>query len=205
MPNSFAPPSTAEDSRWQRAQEKLRVAVLQLASEQAISTVSVVQVAERAGVDRTTFYKHAVDPESLLVSILRVEMVEDLELFEATYRDLPPEEAFMMGIRLIVGHVYLRRAIYSRSSIHESNTPLSLVVRVHLREHTPTYIRNGLIDFPEDLVDNEYAVATASRFIAAGFVGALTEWLSQSVDPSVDEFIEIFDRIAPSWYRGRKA
>lgn len=191
------------DARWQRSRQKLQDAVLELATEKAIATVSVTEVAERAGVDRTTFYKHAVDPESLLVSILRDEMNQVLVDFEATYLDLTPPDAFIMGIRMIVGHVFSRRAIYARSSIHESNTPLALVVRVHIREHTPTYIRNGLINFPQDLLGDQYAIATASRFIAAGFVGALTEWLSQSDDPSVDEFMTLFERIAPSWYRGR--
>lgn len=205
MPEAFAGPEKSSDARWQRAQEKLREAVLELATEKAVASVSVTEVAERAGVDRTTFYKHAVDPESLLVSILRSEMMDVLTEFESTYRDFKPDEAFIMGIRMIVGHVYSRREIYSRSSIHESNTPLSLVVRVHVREHTPTYIRNGLINFPEDLAHDESAIATASRFIAAGFVGALTEWLSQSNDPSVDGFMELFERITPSWYRGRSS
>ena len=206
MPENLAEsPELSGDARWQRSRQKLQDAVLELATEKAIATVSVTEVAERAGVDRTTFYKHAVDPESLLVSILRDEMNQVLVDFEATYRDLTPPEAFLMVIRMMVEHVYLRRAIYSRSSIHDSNTPLALVLRVHLRIHTPEYITNGFLEFPEDLRDNQLAIDAASRFIAAGTVGALTEWLSQSDDPSVDEFMELFERIAPSWYRGRTA
>lgn len=163
----------------------------------------MTEVAERASVDRTTFYKHAVDPESLLVSTLRDELNELLSEFESSYQALPRENAYGLGLRMIVGHVFNRREIYARNFINESNTPLILVVRVHLRENIPTFIRNRFFDFPDELLNNEFAIAMASRMLAAGFVGALAEWLSSANDLDVDNFLRVYYKLAPAWHRPR--
>ena len=50
------------DPRKQRSRDRLYAAVLALAADQSISSLTVTQIADAAGVHRSTFYEHAESP-----------------------------------------------------------------------------------------------------------------------------------------------
>lgn len=58
------------DVRIQRTRRQLRDAVLSLAEEQDLATMTVAQITERAGINRQTFYRHYRDREEIVAQML---------------------------------------------------------------------------------------------------------------------------------------
>jgi len=75
------------DPRVKRTRESLRQALLSLLNEQSFETVSVHEIAERAGVNRVTFYDHFTDKFSLLGDIISESFREHLRLRAAAKPD----------------------------------------------------------------------------------------------------------------------
>ncbi|WP_296596995.1 TetR/AcrR family transcriptional regulator [Phenylobacterium sp.] len=61
--------STALDARIVRTREALRAAMVALASERPLDTITVRAIAARAGVGYATFFRHYVDKEALLADV----------------------------------------------------------------------------------------------------------------------------------------
>jgi len=68
------------DPRVKRTREALRQALLSLLAEQTFESVSVHEIAERAGVNRVTFYDHFPDKFALLGDIIGESFRERLRL-----------------------------------------------------------------------------------------------------------------------------
>ena len=75
------------DPRVKRTREALRQALLSLLAEQSFETVSVHEIAERAGVNRVTFYDHFPDKFALLGDIIGESFREHLRLRTAANPD----------------------------------------------------------------------------------------------------------------------
>ena len=72
------------DPRVKRTRESLRQALLSLLAEQSFESVSVHEIAERAGVNRVTFYDHFTDKFALLGDIIAESFRERLRLRAAS-------------------------------------------------------------------------------------------------------------------------
>ncbi len=75
------------DPRVKRTREALRQALLSLLAEQSFETVSVHEIAERAGVNRVTFYDHFPDKFALLGDIIGESFREHLRIRAAAKPD----------------------------------------------------------------------------------------------------------------------
>jgi len=64
--------STVLDARIVRTREALRQAMIDLASERPLDTITVRAIAARAGVGYATFFRHYVDKEALLADVADV-------------------------------------------------------------------------------------------------------------------------------------
>jgi len=71
-------PAIPLDPRVKRTREALRQALLELLAEQSFESVSVHEIAERAGVNRVTFYDHFTDKFALLGDIIAESFREHL-------------------------------------------------------------------------------------------------------------------------------
>ena len=69
-----------KDSRQRYTKESLYASFLELLDEKAVSDITVIEICERAGVSRKTFYKYYSDQFALLMGMQN-------DLFE-DYRDL---------------------------------------------------------------------------------------------------------------------
>lgn len=58
------------DKRQVKTKQKLADAILSLAATKAVSEITVSEIAQHAGINRSTFYQHATGPADLLQSTL---------------------------------------------------------------------------------------------------------------------------------------
>ena len=110
-----------DDPRFQRVREQLVRAVVDLAAEKPAEQISVSELTARAGVARTTFYKHAESPAGLLANHLINQIRPKIEPL-ATLLDDAHED-------------YLLRWRHIMIDLLE-----------HAREHAPVYERVFTVD-----------------------------------------------------------
>ncbi|MFC8733716.1 TetR/AcrR family transcriptional regulator [Luteimicrobium sp. NPDC057192] len=115
------------DRRTVRTRAALRAAILELAAQQDVSELSVVEVARRAGINRVTFYDHATSPAALLVAVL----ADELDQIRAALLEPDvagggepaatpdPLELVDRVARAVAAHVERHATIYERALVHE--------------------------------------------------------------------------------------
>lgn len=188
------------DARWHKSRQALYSAVLEIATEKPLSKITALDVSERAGLNRSTFYKHAKNASELLRGTLRDEL-EDIR--EDTIRDLesgPPRPAIRRASYNVLAHVLARRTIYGPALGTPDDEGLHQLLSDHI-ERTFTIIFNrGFVTLPfEDDAAATGARFTA-RFIAHGTVGAIDAWLDGSEVPDITEFLTRFAYLLPVWW-----
>lgn len=180
------------DARARRSQEKLRSAVISLATDTPISEITASAICREAGVTRDTFYRHANSPVDLLADALSAEIDEVMTV-------LPRAEAIGDGERALLDHVQRRAAVY-RGAMHPL---LAAPVRGNLEQS----IRGGLELWarlhphivPAVFVDDEAAMRMAIAYAASGTVGAIEEWLRGS-DTEIERAVEVILAASPEWW-----
>lgn len=180
------------DARARRSQEKLRTAVISLATDAPIAEITASAICQEAGVTRDTFYRHADRPLDLLADALGAEIDEAMTV-------LPQTDTIGDGERALLEHVQRRAAVY-RGTMHPL---LAAPVRSNLEQS----IRGGLELWarlhpdivPAVFVDDKSAMQMAIAYAAAGTVGAIEEWL-RSGDMDIERAVEVILAASPEWW-----
>ncbi len=98
---------TKEDPRITRTRKLLRDALSSLLSEKSFESISVQDIAERATVNRATFYAHYADKPDLLEAIIREAFRESLsegDPFSASDTDAALHTVSLNVFRFVEGH-----------------------------------------------------------------------------------------------------
>ena len=183
------------DIRSERTLASLSAASVELASEHALSTVTVSQIAARAGINRATFYDHFSSPGALLASVLS----PDLDAVRQRDNDLrdagatSSEDIFRIAMIGVAEHVERFRPIYALAL----PDPADNVTHHMLVTHFDVSIRHRLTLLETDAAALNHALA--ARFLAHGLVGAIEAWLE---DPTItrEQLVESVLLSAPPWW-----
>ena len=183
------------DIRSERTLVALSAAIVELASEQALSTVTVSQIAARAGINRATFYDHFASPGALLASVLS----PDLDAVRQRDNDLrdtgatSSEQIFRIALVGVAEHVERFRPIYALAL----PDPADNVTHHMLVAHFDVSIRHRLTLLTTAAPDLNHAVA--SRYLAHGLVGAIEAWLEDATITR-EHLVESMLLSAPPWW-----
>jgi AcrR family transcriptional regulator len=186
------------DPRKQRSRDRLYAAALALAADQPISTLTVTQVADAAGVHRSTFYEHADSPQALVEAALTAE----LDRLRAELMDDRADAATALTTVTtgVLEHILRHREIYRRE-LTEGGGALHTMLSRHFRGTTEGLLREGRIRIPV-AVDGVAAADVsdaAARFLADGTVGIIDGWLRHP-RPRVEDFVRLYLALLPSWW-----
>lgn len=191
------------DARILHTTAALREAILRLAADRPVSRITVADVTRAAGINRATFYSHAVSPGSLLADVLTPELdrirQDDAEARRAAAeRDAGADALAAItrrGITAVVEHVVAHRDIYAKALPDTEDASLHRLLVDHFTVSSVQHIRSlDAADRPELLDD------VAAGFVAQGFVGAIEAWLAgprRARRSLVDTIVLSF----PSWWR----
>lgn len=191
------------DARILHTTAALREAILRLAAERPVSGITVADVTRAAGINRATFYSHAVSPGSLLADVLTPELDRIREddaaaRRAATDRGAEADELTAItrrGINAVVEHVVSHREIYGKALPDPDDGSLHRLLAEHFTVSSVQHIRSLAAAHPPELLDD-----VAAGFVAQGFVGAIEAWLAgprRSRKALVDTIVLSF----PSWWR----
>jgi AcrR family transcriptional regulator len=94
----MSPPETpnASDPRVRRTRRALQRALEELMAEKSFTAITVLDIAERAGVNRVTFYAHFQDKFDLLEEAVRASFRERLRARLASGAPLTPENVSLL-------------------------------------------------------------------------------------------------------------
>ncbi|ROP60697.1 TetR family transcriptional regulator [Curtobacterium sp. PhB130] len=190
------------DARILHTTAALREAILRLAADRPVSEITVADVTRAAGINRATFYSHAVSPGSLLADVLTPELDrirdDDSEARRAAYeRGADRDELAAItrkGINAVVEHVVLHREIYVRALPDPNDASLHRLLVEHFTVSSALHIRELDAASRPELLDD-----VAAGFVAQGFVGAIEAWLA-GTRRSRKALVDTITRSFPAWW-----
>ena len=176
-------PTIALDPRIARTRHLLQAALLDLAGRQPFESISVADVADSAGVNRSTFYQHYANKEVLLADALDAQAAKagaDLSELDTPSFDVdgPPPALVLRYAQ----HVHENSALY-RQALGERGSTIAVV---RLRRRIASVAASGYAMFSRDEADLGMPIAIAAGSIAGSLLGILGAWL-ESADPAPPE------------------
>ncbi len=189
------------DPRKQRSRDRLYAAVLALAADRPISDLTVTQIADAAGVHRSTFYEHADSPEALVEAALTAEL--DV-LRDELMKDRADAAAALATVTERVLHHILRHVAIYRRELADGGGVLHAMLSRHFRGTTETLLERGRVEVPivVDGVSAARVSDAAARFLADGTVGMIDGWLRHP-SPRVADFLRVYLALLPDWWPHR--
>lgn len=166
------------DARIVKTRRRLQEALFSLAREQGLEHVSISAITDRAGVNRTTFYQHYADKETLLADALDLVAQEaGAQLHGIDEYSLVPPAPLVTFLGHIDAHAELYRQVFSE--------PGSGVVLARLRHHVYDAVYTAAEAGDKDEIDIPVEVIAAG--VAGSIVGVIGAWLEREPRASVDE------------------
>jgi len=178
-------PTIALDPRITRTRHLLQAALLDLAGSRPFESISVADVADSAGVNRSTFYQHYANKEVLLADALDAQAATagaDLSELETPSFDLggPPPALVLRYAQ----HVSENAELY-RQALGEHGSTIAVV---RLRHRIASVAASGFAMFSRDEADLGMPIEIAASSIAGSLLGILSAWL-ESADPAPPELV----------------
>ena len=189
------------DPRKQRSRERLYAAALTLAADQPISSLTVTQIADAAGVHRSTFYEHADSAQGLIEAALTAEL--DV-LRSDLMKDRADAATAVATVTEGVLHHNLRHVdIYPRE-LADGGGALHAMLSRHFRGTTETLLDRGRVEIAVPVAGATPASVSdaAARFLADGTVGIIDGWLRHP-SPRVEDFLRVYLALLPDWWPHR--
>ena len=165
------------DVRIVRTRRRLQGALFDLAQERGIDQVSVSDIAERAGVNRTTFYQHYSDRETLLADALDLITEEAEVTLDDIDIDSPEPPLVLVNF---LRHIELHGNLYQQVFTE----PGYGVVLARLRSHIHDWVVEAA---GAPGVDASIPLNVVAAGLAGSIIGVIGEWLKGSPRASVDE------------------
>ncbi|MCH1925803.1 TetR/AcrR family transcriptional regulator [Shewanella sp. C32] len=200
MPTNIIDASAAPvcDARIERTRARLAEAVLTLASERDIASVSVAELTRCAGVNRGTFYDHAQSPAALLTHVLTRELDEVRRVGMDRLRQdgLLLRHLTRSTLQGIFQHVLTHEQIYAGPSHSTSVYALRVVLADHIEQSTRQILSGGFAIPP---MMEPHTLPLFASYLAHGVVGALEAWLRLPTPRDEEMLLAVIEAMYPTW------
>lgn len=167
------------DPRIARTRRSLQRALFELARTRELEDVTIADVVEQAGVNRSSFYQHYSDKDTLLADAIDSALAEDGAL-------LPPlmdllETDAIAALVTYLAHFEANAAVYGRVFGEHG----SLVAVARLQDHVQSLAREGIQHSCTHVFDG-MPLDVAAAGIAGSVVAVLGAWLALEPRPGVE-------------------
>lgn len=186
--------ATTPDVRAIATRRRLASALRELLLEHA-DEVSVVEIANRAEVGRSTFYTHFATVEDLAVFVVDeiLAALAPLDVQRRTRRDLSRAEITRLGLGELIDNFSTEREVL----IFAAHSTSAVAVRERfVRDLAASMEQTMLAEMP-DLDDT--ALTLSTEFVAAGVIHVALAWLTEPGTATRQQVIDILFGILPAW------
>lgn len=179
------PKMKSVDPRIQRTRASLQDAVITLCKKRDPSEVSVSEVAETAGVNRTTFYQHYTDVDTLLADAIdSITEAAHAQLdFAGSGGETDPRDV----VANYLTHVHDNARLY-RAVLGSNGSSRSPVLLARLTQRITMIAEQGIR--ASDVADLRMPAAIQAASVAGSFVGILNAWLEMKPLPPAETATE---------------
>ncbi|MFC6234177.1 TetR/AcrR family transcriptional regulator [Leucobacter soli] len=183
------------DIRQQRTRAQLAAAIVELASVQPSSSLTVSAVAHAAGISRDTFYRHATSPSALLAAVLDAELEHLPMPAEGGAREFGDAE------RELLEHVAKHAEIYRNALVHGTDDHVRDILELRIHSALTAYLHAHPQILPAELAGGDEPLNTeiAIAYAVHGTVGAIEAWL-RSPELDTDAAARAIVAASPSWW-----
>ncbi|MCL1074283.1 TetR/AcrR family transcriptional regulator [Shewanella dokdonensis] len=186
------------DVRVERTRARLAEAVLALAAERDINSVSVAELTRCAGVNRGTFYDHAQSPAALLTHVLASELDEVRRIGMDRLRQdgLLLRHLTRSTLQGIFQHVLKHEQIYAGPSHSTSVYALRIVLAEHIEQSTRLILSGGFAIPP---MMDPHTLPLFASYLAHGVAGAVEAWLRIPAPRDEEMLLAVIEAMYPAW------
>ncbi|MCR4645327.1 MAG: TetR/AcrR family transcriptional regulator [Oscillospiraceae bacterium] len=162
------------DRRTLRTQKALRDALAEMLTEKELQKITVQEIADKADVNRVTFYKHFLDVYDLYEKMEQTTLL-DLGVLVLRLESLPPEEIFSNLIGYVAENRMIFRMIFCPNIVSHLRTKLeNLIEGLFLQLQSE---KSGV-----DIHDKELVYLCCYR--AQGCLAVISKWVENDfADP----------------------
>ncbi|WP_022900320.1 TetR/AcrR family transcriptional regulator [Humibacter albus] len=166
------------DVRIARTRASLQDALLQLARERSLDEITVADIADRAGVNRSSFYQHYSDKDVLLADALDAAVEEAGAGLPALTGPVPgpPKDLFVY-----LDHIEQNAALYSRVLGDHGSAIVTARVRSRIERLITEAINRSNVPGYEGI-----PIEIVAAGITGSALGVVNAWLQRDPRPSVD-------------------
>lgn len=168
------------DRRTIRTKRAILTALFELMKEKDLSKITITELAERADIDRKTFYLHYPNTQAV-ISEVEDNIVRGTVQFANSAKNGATLESFFKGINKTISENLDFARYFVRSGAH---TFFMNKVSEAFRESVVNAIPSESIPLSEK---NAKSVSLVMSAIASGTVAMYLKWLSEDSDVTLDE------------------
>jgi AcrR family transcriptional regulator len=190
------------DARQVRSRAALTAAILELSTKRPVDSLTVSEIADQAGVHRSTFYEHAASPMELLQMVLSGELDEARALLDPV-AETDAGAAVSAVTEAVLEHVDRYDAIYTRGLGADSGSgSLHWMLSEHFKETSRMLLQRDVFSVPLriDGMTQSQLEGSVTGYVASGAVGAIEAWLTTPKPRQTRPFLELFAALVPSWW-----
>jgi AcrR family transcriptional regulator len=170
------------DPRVERTRRRLQEALFDLAHERGLEAIAVRDIAERAGVNRSTFYQHYADKETVLADALdRIAAEEGARIGATLVLAAGPPEPLVAFLTHIDEHAEVYRHVFSGGRSGVVLTRLTGRIREAIDATLVAAQQVAPLEAPADIV---------AAGVAGSMVGIIGAWLELENRPPAREAAE---------------
>jgi AcrR family transcriptional regulator len=169
------------DPRIARTQQSLQDALLELCRTEGFPTLSVSMIADAAGVNRSTFYQHYADKETLLADALDRFAEQAQSQLEADIESMGESDPRTLIHRYFT-HVQENSSLY-QTVLSSAGSP---VIVARLSDRIIQLATYGLSQ-PGAISAGSVPVNVRAASLAGSFIGILREWINMKPLPSAED------------------
>lgn len=181
------------DARILRTRAALHTAVVDLSSQKQIVDITVSELADHAGINRVTFYKHYNTPAETLAEALNTQLVD---ADKAANEQLTDREAVTQCVYRVLDHIEAHRDLYLLAFRNHVDGTIPVMLAKYFAENLYAYLTKRRKKKPS-VPDIDLDVAAS--YLASAITGAISVWLVEG-DMSRERFFENLDRLLPAWF-----
>jgi AcrR family transcriptional regulator len=173
------------DPRVRRTRKLLEQAFLELMQERNFQSITIQDIAERATVNRATFYAHFEDKYDLLDSFIREQFTE--RLVEKVPPDLAPDAAFCAGRLHLLIVTVLEYIFQIHGQCARGDRQVEPMFETAVQEELQQYLMRWFEQAPPEVIPAGVDLKIAATMWSWAIFGTGIQWVRGLREAPADE------------------
>lgn len=189
-----------DDPRFQRVRTQLINAVVELAAVKPAEAISVSELTAKAGVSRTTFYKHADSPAQLLARHLISQLRPVMDPLASLLKDTGDHYLLRWHDITVdlLEHVRENAGIYSQVFVGEGQSVVLGILTRYFEGIYSEYVEDFAAHVSDEPPTELWKVMATSQQVH-NLIAIIGSWLRTDMEATPEVVVSTYMSLAPPW------